>query len=218
MSRYLPLAGTPIAPGRETGQTWAREELAKPEYARARPSLFVRVVTWLLHQLDRVAARTGLGAGQLVALIVVLAVVAVVVVLLVRRQVRLTVARSEAARGVLGTSALSWAEHRRLAALASAEGRYADAVRESMRAIARRLDERGLLDPRPGRTADELASEAGLVLPSLAGELASAARTFDDVMYGSVAATATSADQLRRLDEMVEAQRPAARPGLVPAS
>ena len=66
-----PLAGTPVAPGRETGQTWAREELAKPEYARARPSLFVRVVTWLLDQLDRVAARTGLGAGQLVALIVV---------------------------------------------------------------------------------------------------------------------------------------------------
>jgi hypothetical protein len=201
-------AGTPVAPGRDTGRTWAREELAKPAYARARPSLFLRVVEWLLHRLDQVAARTGLGAGQLVAVLLVAAVVAVAFVVLVRRHVRLS-ATTSARGGVLGTSARSGAAHRELAARARAEGRYADAVRESMRAVARRLDERGLLDPRAGRTADELSREAARVLPQLAEALALGARTFDDVVYGQLPASAAAAEQLHHLDLQVDAARPA---------
>ena len=77
-----------------------------------------------------------------------------------------------------------------------------------MRAVARRLDERALLDPRPGRTADELAAEAGRLLPELAADLRAGARIFDDVAYGSVRADAARAEQLRRLDERVEAAKP----------
>src|SRR5207342_1782676 len=103
---------------------------------------------------------TGLGEGQLIALVLALAVAAVVVVVLVRRNVRLRVAvQHQRAGAVLAGSTLSGAEHRARAAAAAAAGRYDEAVRESMRAIARRLDERALLDPRPGRTADELAAE-----------------------------------------------------------
>lgn len=208
-------AGEPVSPGRGQGQRWAREELAKPEYARARPSLFQRVVDWLWDRLGDIAASTGLGPGQLLALLLALAVAAVVVVVLLRRNVRLRVA-GEAHRGgaVLSGTALTGAEHRARAAAAVAAGRYDDAVRESMRAIARRLDERGLLDPRPGRTADELALEAGRILPALAGDLRSAARTFDDVAYGSVRAGAAQADQLGRLDAAVEQARPVALTGV----
>ena len=53
-----------------------------------------------------------------------------------------------------------------------------------MRAIVRSLEERTLLDPRPGRTADEAAAEAGRPLPRHADRLRAAARTFDDVTYG----------------------------------
>jgi hypothetical protein len=201
-------AGTPVAPGRETGRIWAREELAKPAYARARPSLFLRIVQWLLDRLDQVAARAGLGAGQLVAVVLVAAVVTVAVVVLVRRQVRFSGGPTGPRGDVLGASARTGAEHRELAARARAEGRFADAVRESMRAVARRLDERGLLDPRAGRTADELAREAARVLPQLAEALGSGARTFDDVVYGQLPASAGAAEQLRRLDEQVEAARP----------
>ena len=83
-----------------------------------------------------------------------------------------------------------------------------------MRALARRLDERGLLDPRAGRTADELALEATRLMPGLAGALAAGARTFDDVAYGQLPASATEAEQLHRLDQDVEAARPAGRPML----
>jgi hypothetical protein len=201
--------GQPLAPGRSTGQAWAREELAKPAYARARPGLLERAVTWLLHGLDRAAAKTGLGAGQLATLVVAVVVVVVVVAVLNRRRVRLSVAQAEASRAVLGGSLASGAEHRRRAQEAAAAGRFDLAVREFMRAVARRLDERGLIDPRPGRTADELAAEAGRILPQLGPAFHEGARTFDDVVYGSVAASAAQAEQLRRLDELVEASRPA---------
>jgi hypothetical protein len=210
----LTALGPPLSPDRDQARQWARDELAKPEYARARPGLFQRAVDWLWERLQDVAASTGLGPGQLLALVVTLAVAAVLVVVMLRRNVRLRAVSGRPAGGaVLAGSALSGAEHRARAAAAAAAGRYDQAVRESMRAIARRLDERGLLDPRAGRTADELAAEAGRVLPALAGDLRAAARTFDDVVYGSVVsgspgASADQAEQLRRLDEAVEQARP----------
>lgn len=202
------IAGQPVAPGRGTGQAWAREELAKPAYERARPSLLIRFLTWLVHQLEHAAARTGLGAGQLAVLIVVVIAVVVVAVIWGRKRVRLSTAGASASHAVLGAGVLTGAEHRLRAQQAMAEGRYAEAVREWLRAVARRLDERALIEPRPGRTADELAVEAARLLPQLQAELMAGARTFDDVVYGSVAATATHADQLRQLDAQVEAARP----------
>ena len=198
-----------ITPDRDQAREWAREELARPEYANARPSLFERVTSWVRDHLDRVAASVGLGTGQLLALLLILAVAAVAVVVLVRRNVRTRVVAERRGPGVLGESALTGEQHRGLAERAMAEGRYDDAVREWMRSLARRLDERGLLDPRPGRTADELAVEAGAVLPGLTTELARAARSFDDVSYGLRPADAAQADQLRRLVAAAEAARPA---------
>jgi hypothetical protein len=123
--------------------------------------------------------------------------------------VRLRVSAEERAPGdVLAGSILTGAEHRARAAAAVAAGQYDVAVRESMRAIARRLDERALLDPRPGRTADEIAVEAARLLPELATELREGARVFDDVAYGSTRADAARAERMRRLDERVEATKP----------
>jgi hypothetical protein len=197
----------PIEPGREQGQEWARQELANPEYARGRPSLFQRAVSWVWDQLDRIGQATGLGAGQLLVVIMVLVVVVVLVVVLVRRNVRLSVAAPGSPGAVLGESTATGTEHRSRAAAALSAGRFDEAVRESMRAIARRLDERALLDPRPGRTADEVAAAAGRLFPELAGDLRAGARTFDDVTYGSVRADLAAAEQLGRLDERVETAR-----------
>ena len=78
---------------------------------------------------------------------------------------------------------------------------WAEAIRERLRAIARELEHRGVLDPRPGRTADELCGEAGLRLPVLAGDLRAATSIFDEVWYGGRTATADDEAQLRALDE-----------------
>ncbi|MGH8970009.1 MAG: DUF4129 domain-containing protein, partial [Actinomycetes bacterium] len=76
------------------------------------------------------------------------------------------------------------------------------------RAVVRGLEERSLLEPRPGRTADEAAAEGGAVLPDCARDLRQGAAIFDDVWYGGRAATAASHETLRRLDDRVRASRP----------
>jgi hypothetical protein len=102
----------------------------------------------------------------------------------------------------------SAAEHRAAADAAAAQGDWAEAVRERLRAVVRDLEERGLLDVRPGRTADEAAVLGGQVLPDVAADLRTAARVFDDVWYGGRTATADSDAQLRAVDDAVRAARP----------
>ena len=76
--------------------------------------------------------------------------------------------------------------------------------------MVRSLEERALVDPRPGATADEVAAQAASALPGLAGDLAAAARLFDDVTYGHHGAGPDSDARLRELDAAVGSARPAA--------
>ncbi len=136
----------------------------------------------------------------------------VVAVLVVVRWRLGPVGRTGAAPGALfgsGTTVTA-AEHRRRAEHAAAAGELAEAVRERLRAVVRDLEERGVLDPRPGRTADEVATAAGAALPSVAAGLRRGAGTFDEIWYGRRAATRADYDHLVTLDEDVAAARPMA--------
>ena len=67
----------------------------------------------------------------------------------------------------------------------AAQGDWAAAIRHRLRAVARQLEETGVLDPVPGRTATELARDAGAALPGSGGRIAAAPQTaFNDVTYG----------------------------------
>lgn len=81
-----------------------------------------------------------------------------------------------------------------------------------MRALVRSLEERTLLDIRPGRTADEAATEAGRALPEHAAALAAAARTFDDIAYGERTADQDAYRLLHELDRTLERTRPVLAP------
>lgn len=96
-------------------------------------------------------------------------------------------------------------DHREEAQRLAQAGDYAGAVCERLRAIAAELDERGVLPPRAGRTADEFAEEAGQVLPAHASAFREAARRFDEVCYGKRAGTRAGYDELRALDDRIEA-------------
>lgn len=198
----------PVGLGREAARQAARDELSKRVYQQARPSLSERALRWVYehvaHVLDRVA---GVSPGGYVG-IVVIALLVVAAVVAVRLKV-----------GPLGRSARtesslfvgrprSAAEHRAAADAHAAAGEWAEAVRERLRAVIRSLEERSLLDPRPGRTADEAAAEAGRALPDCAAGLREAARLFDDVWYGGRTATRATDETLRALDERVRASRP----------
>jgi hypothetical protein len=201
------VAAVPVELGREDAAQLASDELAKQVYRDAGPSLVVRVVRWLLAKagdlLDGVA---GASPGGYAGLVVVLLLVVAAVV-----AVRLKVGplgRREAREQALFTGrARTAAEHRAAADAHAASGEWAEAVRERLRATVRSLEERAILDERPGRTADEAAAEAGAALPAMAEDLRQAARLFDDVWYGDRPAGPESDARLRAVDERVRAAR-----------
>lgn len=103
----------------------------------------------------------------------------------------------------------SAAEHRAAAEAHAVQGHWNQAVQERMRAVVRSLEERALLDSRPGRTADEAAAEAGHTLPAHTDRLRTAARDFDDVTYGGRTASPQTYRRLTELDSDLERTKPA---------
>jgi hypothetical protein len=69
--------------------------------------------------------------------------------------------------------------------------------------VARQLEENTVLDPVPGRTATELARDAGRALPDLATELLRAAEAFNDVTYGERPGTEPAYRMIAELDDHV---------------
>ncbi|WP_040793840.1 DUF4129 domain-containing protein [Nocardia higoensis] len=89
-------------------------------------------------------------------------------------------------------------EHRAAAEEAAARRDFDRALRERFRAALRGMEQRGLLETRRSRTADETAADASTVLaPEVSAELVPAARSFDEVVYGGRGATE---DEYRRLE------------------
>lgn len=189
---------------RDEARRAAERELSKGVYHRDEPGLLERAVDAVFDRiarlLDRVASVTpGGGLGLAFLVLLVAAVVAVVVWRAgpVRRGYRV------AAGTVELSGDLDAAEHRRQADAHAAQGRYAEAVRERMRAIVRELETRGVLEPRPGRTADEVARDAGRLVPAVSGDLRTAAGIFDEVWFGGRAADAQADVLLRQADERI---------------
>lgn len=205
--------GPLLDPSREVAREWARRELSDPAYARARPGWVTRFARWLLDRLGELQVPGGLAPGRALGLVLLLLLLAgVVAVVLTRTGTLRRGARSRGVGAVLDERRRSAAEHRVLADEAAAAGRWATAVRERFRAVARSLEERAVLDDRAGRTALETATEAGRALPPVAADLRAAARVFDDVLYGGRPATAAHDQQLRRLDDRVSTSRPVLEP------
>jgi uncharacterized protein DUF4129 len=207
------LVGGPADPiGRDQARELARRELEKQIYHRDDPSVVERLLDKINEWIDSVT-RTVNGAGQhstsggWIALAVILVLLALVVAAVLWR---LGAVRGAAARhrALLSDEPMTAEDHRAAAESRAAAGEWAEAIRERLRAVARDLEERVILDPRPGRTADELAVEAGTALPEVAQDFAAAVRLFDDVWYGDRPGTEAGYAQLTRLDESVRAARP----------
>ena len=194
-----------VAPaGRDEARRAAERELSKGIYHQNEPGPVTRAfnaaIDWIDRFLDRVAsAAPGGSLGPLVLLAIVLVVAAIVLWRTgpIRRGARTLPAHVELS-GDIGAG-----EHRRRADEHAAAGRFTEAVRERMRAIVRELETRGVLEPRPGRTADEVAREAGAAVPAIAGDLRAAAEIFDEVWYGGRPVTPRSEARMRQADDRV---------------
>lgn len=196
---------------REQARDAAAEELSRQPYAEAQPPVLLRVIGRVLREIgDLLDAAAGAAPGGPLGLLLLVAVLALAVAVLIVK-VRPGRGRRAGAAIFEPGRALTAAGHRELAEAAAAQGRWADAVRERLRAVVRELEARGVLDPRPGRTADEVAREAGTTVPEIADDLARAARVFGEVWYGGRAADAGGYGVLVEVDRRVTERRLAVR-------
>ncbi len=192
---------------RDAAHDAAQRELAKPMYPKA--SWTEQVLNWideLLYRLTRASASVPGGWLTIAVLVILLVIALVVAVRIARRTMRTN-------RGggytLFGEQALSAAEHRATAQRFAAAGDWPAAIRHRLRAVARQLEETAVLDAVPGRTATELARDAGRQLPDLAGELTRAANTFNDVTYGERPGTEAGYRLIADLDDHLRSHRPA---------
>lgn len=195
----------PVDPSAAEAQQWAREELARAIYNQE-PSLWNRFWLWLMETLTDILSGMPAGGSPLVPLLVVLAL-AVVVALVFAWHGRLQrTRRAAAASATVFEDARSAAALRADSEAAARRGDLDAAVLDRFRAVVRSLDERALLDDRPGLTAHEASLAGASLMPGLGQPWTAAAGVFDAVRYGHVTATAANLDTMRRLDDAVGGQ------------
>ncbi|MEK0157168.1 DUF4129 domain-containing protein [Arthrobacter oryzae] len=201
--------GTPVDPDRQEARRWAAEELAKPVYQDAQPDW----LTDLWRQFSEWLGSLGSGdpavdSGVAVPVIGVTVVVLIAVAILVARPRLNARRRRTAVDDVDVDPSVTPAEYRQLAAAAAARADWRAAVVEQFRAIVRSAEDRTVIDPLPGRTADEVAGQLAGAFGSHAAELRRAAVVFDAVRYGSAGASAADHAGMLALDQLLETAKP----------
>ncbi len=200
-STFFAAMEPPVTPDREEGRRWAAEELSKPQYPDAQPAwleqLWRDFLDWL-SSLD--GGDMGQGPDLAVPLMIAVGLAIIIAAVVVVRP-RLNARRKASAVDIYGDDDSVDAEgYRKRAATAADGGNWPVAVVDQFRALVRSAEERDIIDPRAGRTADEAAGQLGQVFGSAQSRLDAAARLFDAVRYGGQAASATDFETVRGLD------------------
>lgn len=196
------IAAGPI--GRVPAQRLARLELARPMYHRH------SLAGYIANALDRLfRATNGATPGGWWSLV---ALAALAVISVAAITIRLGPPTRSARHGPSlherTTSALSARELRDLADSCAAAGDASAAILHRVRAIAVALEERSVLRPDNGRTADEMAHQVAARYPVERDALTDAAAIFDRICYGDVTGTADEYGRVRALDERLAERKP----------
>ena len=197
-------AGSFPLTSRRAGQRLARTELSKAIY-HPQPSLTDRVAHFVLEWLGRLFRSTQALPGGWWGFVVLVALAVLLVSVVLARIGPVARARRRSAEPSAAARARTARDHRDAAGRLADAGDYAAAICERVRAIAAELDERGILLPRIGRTADEFAAEGGHALPGHAAGLLGAAQLFDEVRYGRRPGTRPGYDRVAELDTRIMA-------------
>jgi hypothetical protein len=207
----LPVFTAPVT--RDGARDDARRELSKDVYRTRQTSAIRRIVDWILRHLSAPFDHQPHSNGSSVPLgwiAVIVVVIAIAALLFFRFGGLSRTAKREAFD--LGPEDSTPEDHRSLADRFAEEGRYAEAVRERLRAVFRDLDRRGLVEARPGRTVTEIVALASRVLPSVAEPLESGARRFSEIWYAGRPADAEDDAALRDVETQVSAAKPGSDP------
>ncbi|WP_374946536.1 DUF4129 domain-containing protein [Agreia sp.] len=210
-SSVLLRADIPVDPDAPDARKLLLDELGKPEYAAARPTLIDRIAQALQDWLGSFRAPEDGSVPDLFPLVVTVLIVGLIVAaFFVFGRPRLR--RKSSSAGALfagGDDARTSAELRASAHGAAAAGDYVLALEEMFRAIARQLAERTVVSVTPGTTAQEFAVRAGRAFPDQADRLIRGARAFDGVRYLDEPGSRDAFDEVSTLDRDITASRPA---------
>lgn len=207
MAAELAAAEPPVLPGAEEARRWAVEELAKPEYRDAAPSWLDTLWRNFLDWLQSLDGSQGEGA-PVPSAVIALVIAAIIAAAVILARPRLN-ARNRRARDVFEReTALAAADYRNRAEAAAAAGKWGDAVVDRFRALVRSAEERTILDPQPGRTADEAAAALSVPFSTESRRLARAAATFDGIRYGNRAADSNDYQEMLGIDASLDAIKP----------
>jgi hypothetical protein len=193
---------------RDAAHQAAQTELDKPIYSKA--SAWQQFIDWINELLYRLLQKTSTIPGgwfTAMVLLILLVIAVIVAIQLARRTMR---TKRGADYALFEAAQLTAAQHRALAESSAAEENWAAAIRHRLRAVARQLEETGVLEPAPGRTANELAVAAGAALPHLSAELSEAATAFNDVTYGEQAGSQAAYQMIVDLDDHLRSRVPTA--------
>lgn len=200
-------AEPPVLPGAAEARRWASEELSKPEYRDAAPgwleTLWENFLEWL-SSLDGSGDAAGTVPSPVIGIVIGVVIAAAVIIAKPRLN-----PKARHVKDVFGPgSVLTAADYRQHAETSAAAGQWADAVVDRFRALVRSAEDRTILDPQPGRTADEAARDLALPFSTEAQRLGKAAATFDEIRYGNRAADTADYEAMASLDNALEALKP----------
>lgn len=184
---------------RDAAHEAAQNELNKPIYPK--PSMTEAIIDKINEFLFRLLQKGSHVDGGWFTITVVIVLVVIAVALAVYTARRTMRTNRGGDYELFDAGELTAAQHRATAESFAAEGNWAAAIRHRLRAVARELEETGVLNQVPGRTANELANDAGEALPHLAGELTQAATAFNDVTYGERPGTQAAYQMIIDLDD-----------------
>lgn len=198
----------PVLPDGEEAREWALDELAKTVYQEAKPSLFDRIVAAIIDWLRSFfEGLEGVNANLGIAVIVVAVAVLIGLAIWIVKP-RLNPAKAKDGEVFDAETQLTSEQHRSAARAAAGKAAFGAAVAEQFRAIVRSAEERAVIDPQPGRTAEEVASRLCRAFPALAPQLRDAGSTFNGVRYGNSPADQALFDGLVQLDSQLLDTRP----------
>ncbi len=200
----------PVDPAPPEATRWLVDELGKPEYQQAKPTLVDIVGQALAEWFDAVFSGSS-GTPPVLAFAIGLVVVAAIIVLGVVFGGRVRLDRRSTVGGELfgADERRSARELRAAAAAAARRGDWASATADAYRAIARTAAEREVVAVVPGLTAHGFAIRAGAALPAESDALARAADAFDAVRYLGSSGAEGAYREVAALDARLLDARPA---------
>ena len=200
-------------PDPDEAQELIDKEVSDPRYQVPEPTWWDKLVKGVVDFFqDLLSSVTSNVTGPYIVWIVAAVfVVLVIAAFLIWGRPRFAITSRATPDALFGDDdGRSAAELRDSADAAARAGEWNQAIILRMRALARGLDERGIVVLDPGATVQQFAHEAARSFPGHTAVVGTAARVFDNVRYVRIEGTQADYEGLAGLDAELQRTRPAA--------